>query len=273
MQKKILKGTLVRWRDDKGFGFIEPELIADQPKLKDVFIHASRLTHMSRRPLEGDIIFFQLEHKPGGKLNAIEARIDGVEVKSDVKLKQGLRSQEREYRGRERQVIGSIHAPTKGLLFRVGIMMLLLAGASFAYNKLMNSPAKAASVSNPDIKVAHDSLALTSVGTAHIAKAYQQKLNGVQVNAIGTVIKLLADDDEGSRHQRFILRLPNQQTLLVAHNIDLAPRIKDIGLGDSVEFNGQYEFNDKGGIIHWTHHDPQAHHLDGWLKHNGQIYQ
>lgn len=273
MQNKILKGTLVRWRDDKGFGFIEPELIVDQPKLKDVFIHASRLTHMSRRPLEGDLIFFQLEHKPDGKLNAIEAHIDGVDVKSDSKSKQGLRSQQREGSGKPSQVIGNINAPRRGLLFRVGIVMLLLAGASFAYNRVITSADKAVNLSNQDTNTANDSLVVSSVGTANIAEAYQQKLNGVQVNAIGTVIKLLADDEEGSRHQRFILRLSNHQTLLVAHNIDMAPRIKDIGLGDSVEFNGQYEFNDKGGVVHWTHHDPQAHHLDGWLKHNGQTYQ
>ena len=87
------------------------------------------------------------------------------------------------------------------------------------------------------------------------------------------MVALLSDDNEGSRHQRFILELGNGQTLLVAHNIDLAPRIDRLQKGDTVEFFGEYEYTDKGGVIHWTHHDPQKRHVDGWLKHQGSTYQ
>ena len=89
----------------------------------------------------------------------------------------------------------------------------------------------------------------------------------------GIVKKLLRDDNEGSRHQRFLLRLDNNQTLLVAHNIDLAPRIDDLREGDEVGFYGEYEWNNQGGVLHWTHHDPGRRHVDGWLKHNGRVYQ
>ncbi|MFT5235161.1 MAG: cold shock CspA family protein [Shewanella sp.] len=266
MQNNSVKGTLVRWKDDKGFGFIhaEPELE------RDVFIHASSLSHMNRRPIEGDLIYFQIEQKADGKLNAVEASIHGVEVKMDldenVKTKKGLRSQQRDSgrnskRGKTEE---QPQSPIKGILYRICIMMLLLAGASFAYNRVVNAAGLPAANTNSQA---------TQSGIASIAKAYQDRLNGVQVSASGTVIKLLADDNDGSRHQRFILRLANDQTLLVAHNIDLAPRVEDISLGDLVEFTGQYEFNNKGGVIHWTHHDPQARHPDGWLKHNGQTYQ
>ena len=33
------------------------------------------------------------------------------------------------------------------------------------------------------------------------------------------------------------------------------------------------EWNEQGGIIHWTHHDPDGRHLPGWIKHNGRTYQ
>lgn len=105
-----------------------------------------------------------------------------------------------------------------------------------------------------------------------IASAYATQTSDLQVNSSGTVVKLLPDDNKGSRHQRFILKLSNNQTVLVAHNIDLAPKINSLRKGDIVEFNGEYEWNSKGGVIHWTHHDPVGRHQAGWLKHNGSTY-
>ena len=84
---------------------------------------------------------------------------------------------------------------------------------------------------------------------------------------------ILSDDNDGSRHQRFILRLDSGQTLLIAHNIDLAPRVSSLSEGDGIAFYGVYEWNPKGGVIHWTHHDPNNHHVTGWLQHNGKTYQ
>ena len=103
--------------------------------------------------------------------------------------------------------------------------------------------------------------------------AFTERKSGSHVTGEGTVTKLLADDNEGSRHQRFILTLPSGQTLLVAHNIDLAPRVAALKPGDTVAFNGVYEWNAKGGVIHWTHRDPSGRYQAGWLKHAGQTYQ
>jgi hypothetical protein len=92
----------------------------------------------------------------------------------------------------------------------------------------------------------------------------------LQVCVKGKVIALLRDDNEGSRHQKFILELENAQTVVVAHNIDLAPRIEPLEKGDWVEFYGEYEFSEKGGVIHWTHHDLHGKHLNDWLTHQGK---
>ena len=59
----------------------------------------------------------------------------------------------------------------------------------------------------------------------------------------------------------------------IAHNIDLAPRVDGLSVGDSLSFHGEYVWNSKGGIVHWTHRDPGKNHPDGWLKYRGQIYQ
>ena len=104
-------------------------------------------------------------------------------------------------------------------------------------------------------------------------KAYQNKRSDDQVKGTGTVSKLLNDDNKGIRHQKLILRLGSGQTILIAHNIDLAPRINSISQGDQVEFYGEYEWNDRGGVVHWTHRDPNGYHFGGWLKHQGRTYQ
>lgn len=106
-----------------------------------------------------------------------------------------------------------------------------------------------------------------------IAAAYADRQSGVQVTGSGTVVRLLADDRDGDRHQRFILELSSGQTLLIAHNIDIAPRVDDLRVGDTVEFHGVYEWSDEGGTVHWTHHDPDGTHEPGWLRHEGTVYR
>ena len=106
-----------------------------------------------------------------------------------------------------------------------------------------------------------------------IGRAFDAGTSNVQVEGEGVITRILADDLDGSRHQRFILRLASGQTVLIAHNIDLAPRISGLQEGDTVSFYGEYEWNEKGGTIHWTHKDPKRKHVAGWLKYNGRTYQ
>nr|WP_275974023.1 DUF3465 domain-containing protein [Shewanella pneumatophori] len=127
-------------------------------------------------------------------------------------------------------------------------MLVALAIASFATNSVM-----AASLT--------------------IQQAYEQQQSNQQVQASGVVTRILPDDNEGSRHQKFIVKLAHGQTILIAHNIDLAPRIPALNIGDTVTFFGEYEWNKRGGVVHWTHHDPAGRHIGGWLKHNGKTYQ
>ena len=103
--------------------------------------------------------------------------------------------------------------------------------------------------------------------------AFEQRTRNLQVGGRGVVKRILSDDNDGSRHQRFILELGSGQTLLMAHNIDIAPRIQSLQPGDEVEFCGVYEWNPDGGVVHWTHHDPDGRHQGGWLQHKGNTYQ
>lgn len=114
---------------------------------------------------------------------------------------------------------------------------------------------------------------VTPPPTHSLSEAYQDQLSDVQVEGQGVVRRILPDDRSGSRHQRFVLRLADGHSVLVVHNIDLAPRINALREGDTVSFYGQYEWNEQGGLVHWTHHDPDGRHVDGWLRHQDRVYQ
>jgi cold shock CspA family protein len=69
-------GTLVRWNENKGFGFIKADIESDT----DVFIHISTLKHMARKPKVGDNIEFERELQTDGKVKARRAHITGVAI-------------------------------------------------------------------------------------------------------------------------------------------------------------------------------------------------
>ena len=106
-----------------------------------------------------------------------------------------------------------------------------------------------------------------------LARAFEQRTSNIHVEGRGVVRRVLSDDNDGSRHQRFILALASGQTLLIAHNIDFAPRVVGLRKGDVVSFSGEYEWNAEGGVIHWTHRDPGKRRQAGWIKHKGEVYQ
>jgi hypothetical protein len=106
-----------------------------------------------------------------------------------------------------------------------------------------------------------------------LASAYRNHQSLVEVCGHGVIAKVLRDDTEGARHQRFIVRLPSGQTLLIAYNYDLAPRIDGLRAGSPIEFAGEYEWNAQGGVVHWTHRDPAGRHPPGWIRYGGRLYE
>lgn len=237
-------GKISSWNDKRGFGFITSE-----NETKDLFIHISALKDMSRRPIIGDIIHFQVQTDSSGKKQAINAIIEGVRVVNKKLIKLG-------------NIFNSVVAAILCLVF------LVLLGFELSKNfNQINLHSIFPFLNTSKIKTS------SSKTNNLINNLYKRRQSNVQVSGIGIVAKLLRDDTQRPRHQKFILKLANSQTLLVAHNIDLAQRINTLKLGDYVSFYGEYEWNYKGGIIHWTHKDPRNVHINGWLKHHGIIYQ
>ena len=167
------------------------------------------------------------------------------------------------------------------------IVLLIALVAVFAYNKIQNKQSlqsqhqqkieavqKQNNVGGENADTAQQQTGSGKQSAEAVLKqAFENEQSDIQVEGEGTVWKTLPDDNKGTRHQRFILKLSSGQTLLVAHNIDLANKIKGLKKGDKVAFYGEYEWSEQGGVIHWTHHDPAGRHEDGWLKHGGQVYQ
>ena len=112
-----------------------------------------------------------------------------------------------------------------------------------------------------------------AAASGSVEAAFQQQRSNVQVTGSGTVERILRDDTSGLPHQRFIVRLASGQTVLIEHNIDVAPRIDGLKVGDEVSFQGEYVWNEQGGLVHWTHHDPARRHPGGWIERMGRTYE
>ena len=110
-------------------------------------------------------------------------------------------------------------------------------------------------------------------------KAYRRRQSGIFLTAEGRVVRVLKDDRRGIPHQRFIIRLRGGQTLLVVHNTAVAPRVP-VQAGDLIRVRGEYRWNAKGGLLHFTHRTAggargrPAAGLGGWIRtRDGKLFR
>lgn len=147
---------------------------------------------------------------------------------------------------------------------KIGLLLLVGAGIWF-FLQNSNLTKQIPGLGAPQVE---DSVPIEQ---SNIRSLYDAQRSGVMVSTKGNVTRILKDDNEGSRHQRFLISTEEGLTLLVAHNIDLAPRVP-LSENDEISIYGQYEWNNKGGVLHWTHHDPNKNHEEGWILHQGKKY-
>jgi len=74
-------GKLVRWNDQKGFGFIKPIQGG-----RDIFIHITALKGMPRKPIIGDTIIYQVHTDNDGKQRAVNSTRQGLETSKTNKV-------------------------------------------------------------------------------------------------------------------------------------------------------------------------------------------
>ncbi|MDQ1557991.1 MAG: hypothetical protein QOD32_1051 [Pyrinomonadaceae bacterium] len=156
---------------------------------------------------------------------------------------------------------------------RAKAILVVVAGAFFAFVSISCDVGGAATERRRTATVDTERRTATVADDSQISRAFESRASDVQVEGEGSVTRVLPDDLDGRQHQRFLVRLASGQTVLIAHNIEIAPRIDGLKEGDSVSFYGEYVWNEKGGVIHWTHHDPQGRHVAGWVKHNNKTFK
>lgn len=155
----------------------------------------------------------------------------------------------------------------KKIFRKIGLVLLLLIGGIWLFLQYpFNLNQQVPGVGSPN------EVESAKVDQSDIRSLYDAQRSGVMVSTVANVTRILMDDNDGSRHQRFLIETAEGLTLLVAHNIDLAPRVP-LSVNDQVSIYGQYEWNNKGGVVHWTHHDPNKSHPEGWIIHLGKKYE
>jgi len=105
-----------------------------------------------------------------------------------------------------------------------------------------------------------------------VLTAQAQHAIQVEVNVTAKVKKILREDTQGLPHQRFLIELSNGSTVLIAHDLKMAPAVP-ISPGDIVSIRGEYIWNKLGGLIHWTHHSDTPKHENGWIDFMNVRYQ
>jgi Protein of unknown function (DUF3465) len=108
-------------------------------------------------------------------------------------------------------------------------------------------------------------------GFTVIEDAYRYRQTGFMAEVDGTVARILMDDQEDQRNQKFTIRLTNGQMLLVIHDQEAAGRVP-VSVGDRVLVRGEYVWTETGGTLRYTQHDYSPRRLHGWIDHNGERY-
>lgn len=145
--------------------------------------------------------------------------------------------------------------------------------AALAWKLQPQAQGDAASAGSSHAAVQQSAAPLRDTAVDEARRAFEQQARGRQLTVQGRVQRTLSDDRDGSPHQRFIIVTNSGQSLLVAHNLDLAPRLEGLAAGDEVTVYGEYEWNAQGGVMHWTHDDPQGIHVTGYVEWRGRRYQ
>ena len=108
-----------------------------------------------------------------------------------------------------------------------------------------------------------------------LARAYADGRSHVEVQTRGTVVRVLGDRvGPSGEHVGFLIRADDlpRRLVRVEVNEDLTGPVA-VRAGEPVTLRGEYAYDSRGGVIHWTHHDPRHRHPDGFVLIGGHRYE
>lgn len=82
-----VKGKIVSWNDEKGFGFIKPSAGG-----KQVFVHIKAFSNRSRRPEINHVVIYDLSADKQGRPRATKATLAGDRLQQREKRNNGFSS-------------------------------------------------------------------------------------------------------------------------------------------------------------------------------------
>lgn len=124
-------GTLSKWNDDRGFGFISPA-----QGTGEIFVHVSSFPSGGPRPTVGELISFETQAGPDGKVRAIRVMRPGSATRRAPR-----------------------HRPAPGRLRRISLTGMLTAAAiaaiaMYGYREFISSSPVESVVAKPAARVA-----------------------------------------------------------------------------------------------------------------------
>jgi len=151
---------------------------------------------------------------------------------------------------------------------RISLILVLALAAIYVWREWPGSGSPGSTAEAPH----QGGPAQAAPDNAGLLAAIRARRSDVLVEGTGEVVFLFRDDLRGSRHQMFLVRIGRDATVKISHNIDLAERVP-LRKGQRVRFKGEFEWNAKGGVVHWTHHDPAGRRPGGFIEHDGKRYE
>lgn len=110
------------------------------------------------------------------------------------------------------------------------------------------------------------------IDDAQIIQAQSQQARKVELTVTAPIKKMLREEDYREPHQRFLLMLSNGTTVLVANDLQYGT-YAPVQEGNVVRIHGEYIWNERGGVLHWTHKSDEPRHESGYIDFNGMRYQ